>query len=730
MADSSSGIKINLSQHINKFAADCLEISITKKINFIFGKNGTGKTTIADELVSQFSGKYTVHVFKDFDGVAVNERLDAVALGTENAEIQKQIDAKDGEIAIIAKEVETPEEDTENLFTKAASAKKSLGEQQKKIEDFFIKSAQQIKNQSNPNIASTSYDKNGFKNEISKAKTLTDEEVAANKDTIKADKKPDIAPVTLPVIDLGAYLKSTNEVLEASVKQPATIPELNDNAQKQQFAKTGLDIHEHKQGEICAFCGNEISEDRWAALGNYFNSEVKSLELRIETGITKIQEELIKLDGVQDIDPHAYYGKYAKQIKQLNTNIKLRKTEYKACLEELKKALTEKKTSLFAKTNPIKLDIPENFSTVQKEYTELVDNNNSFSKDLTSEQNKSKDALRYHEIQKKLDKFKYTEENTTLLTLSGLNDDAQDNLKVKKEELAKKQQERIDLISKTKDEKKIAIKINELLKNMGVASFELDLVKDEEENQKGQYQIKGHDGNMRQITALSKGEKNIVAFLYFMFDLERADGDNKQKIVVLDDPMTSNDDTMQYLMMGEIQKFYQNIKDGNYFVLLTHNTHFYLNVRPDEKTKFKTKDNKGNKKEISRYEKYGHFRLMTDGKLTSILEIQRGRQDFKTNYELLWKELVFLYEADAPDLMLNPCRKICETYTHFMKKDVGLFYGESKNAKKLFDVNQHAIDDLEAEQNGKTKDEIRDILKGLFKQNGAEEHFNSYWKEN
>ena len=79
-------LKIDLSQHTDKYVTSSLELSISKKINFIFGKNGTGKTTIADEIVRQFANNYSVHVFKDFDGVALNERLDAVALGTENAE--------------------------------------------------------------------------------------------------------------------------------------------------------------------------------------------------------------------------------------------------------------------------------------------------------------------------------------------------------------------------------------------------------------------------------------------------------------------------------------------------------------------------------------------------------------------------------------------------------------------------------------------------------------------
>ncbi len=727
MANSSPKIKVNLSTHTDKYVTDCLELTIPKKVTFIFGKNGTGKTTIADEIAIQFADDYSVHVFKDFDGVAINERLDAVALGTENAEIQKQIDVVDGEITSITRDIEKPEDDTENIFTKAASAKKSHDDQQKKIQDFYIKSAQQIKNQSNPNIASTSYDKNDFKGEVTKAKTLTDNEVSANKDTIKADKKSDVVPVTLPVIDLGSYLKSTNEVLEASVKQPASIPELNDNPNKQQFAKTGLDIHEHRQGEVCAFCGNEISEDRWVALGNYFNSEVKTLENRIETGIARIKEELSKINAIKDIDEHSYYGKYAEQIKRLNTKIKLRRAEYKAYLETLEKALNEKTKNLFATTKPLNLDLPENFSATQKEYSTLTESHNVFSKNLADEQNKAKDALRFHEIQKKLDTFKYTDEDTALRTLANLNDIAQKDLQDKKDELTKKQQERTDLISKTKDEEKIAVKISGLLKNMGVSSFELKLVTDEDEDQKGQYQIKSHDGKIRPITALSKGEKNIIAFLYFMFDLERTDGNNKPKIIVLDDPMTSNDDTMQYVMIGEIQKFYRNLKDGNYFLLLTHNVHFYLNVRPNTAIKYKVGG-----EEISFYKKFGVYHLLSDGKHTVIKSIENGRNDFKTSYETLWKELAFLYAApDATsDLMLNPCRKICETYMNFTKKGLEAFYGDNTNAKKLFDVNQHSIDDMEAEQNGKTKEEIKDILCGLFKQNNAEDHFNNYWKEN
>lgn len=728
--DDSTKLKINLSTHTDKYASGSFELLISKKVNFIFGKNGTGKTTIADEIAEQFSDDYSVHVFKDFDGIAVNDRLDAVALGTENASIQRQIDVADNHIATISKDVEKPEDDTDNLYTKATAAKKKYDDENSTIDRFCTSSASQIKVMTNPNIASPNYDKNAFKSDISNAKLLTDKEVSAYKDTIKADKKPDVAQITLPVVNPESYLKSTNEVLDASVKQSSVIPELDGNPQKQQFAKIGIDTHEHKIGEICAFCGNAITEERWVALANHFNDEVKNLESRIRLGIESIQREIDKLDVIKDIDKHSYYGKYAEQIAQLNISIKLRKSEHKTYLGDLKKALEDKQNNLFTKTEPLTPDTPEDFTVVQKDYTDLIDNNNQFSKDLTDEQSKAKDALRYHEIQKKLDTFKYTEKTANLTTLSKLNDNAQDVLSKRKDELSAKQQERLDLISQTKDEKKIAIKINGLLKNIGVASFELELVNDEDEDQKGQYQIKGHDGNIRPITALSKGEKNIIAFLYFIFDLERTDGKNKPKIVVLDDPMTSNDDTMQYIMINEIQRYYRGIKDGSYFVLLTHNVHFYLNVRPNTGTRYKTKVD-GEEKEISFYDKYGVWHLFSDGKRSSVRLVEKGKYDFKTSYETLWKELSFLYNApDAtPDLMLSSCRKICETYMHFTKKGLDTFYGENTSAKKLFDVNQHSIDDLEAELNGKTKDEIKKILKGLFEQNGAGDHFNSYWRE-
>ena len=145
-----------------------------------------------------------------------------------------------------------------------------------------------LKNLSNPQIAKTSYDKTSFKDEIAKASLLSEDSIMAHRNTIKADKKADVPNILFPDIDLSFYLESTNEVLQSSVAQTQDIPELAGKTDKQNFARQGMIIHQHKIGEICAFCGNEISDERWQLLGNYFNDEVKNWKAALLAELRKL----------------------------------------------------------------------------------------------------------------------------------------------------------------------------------------------------------------------------------------------------------------------------------------------------------------------------------------------------------------------------------------------------------------------------------------------------------
>ncbi|MHB8131423.1 MAG: AAA family ATPase [Mobilitalea sp.] len=722
----SSGIKIDLSRHADKFCTNSQELLITKKVNFIFGKNGTGKTTITDEMFLQLSELYDVCVFKDFDGVVENERLNAISLGTENAKIQKLIDEIDIEISKIRNQITDLGNGNRNLFSNLNEAKRELDIKENELNRFLTNSAKKIKELSNPQIAKYSYNKSDFSDDILNAKNISNEDVSIYKSTIREIKKNVIESIDFTNLDLNGYLISTNEILRSSVNQKQYIFELNGNTDKQSFARQGMKIHEHRVGEICSFCGNEITEERWLLLGNYFNESVKNLEQRIENGISKIKANIEMVKNIEEIDDRKFYEKFKSEIEIVNLKINSSRKDYIIFLGKLENALVVKKNNLFIQSKELDLLLPVQFSEIKKDIDILIKTNNDLTSNLKSEQEIAKNCLRYHEVSLLLEEFKYSEKyknkNVSENNFDNLNKEYQ-NSKIEVQNL---QTKRKSLILQTKDEEIVAEKINKLLSSMGVLSFSLKLVNEDNVNHKGQYQILGYNGEIRTIINLSRGEKNIIAFLYFIFNLESIDINDKPKLIIFDDPMTSNDDTMQYLMIGEIQKYYHKIKDGNFIVILTHNCHFYLNVRPNTGSKYKY-----NGEEVSYYEKYGNFYLISDGKRSTIKNILKGKDDFKTSYETLWKELIFLYNSiDASaDLMLNPSRKICETYMNFTKKGIEAFYGDNTNAKKLFDVNQHSIDDFEADINGKTKEEIKVILKELFTRNSASDHFESYWKE-
>lgn len=197
--------------------------------------------------------------------------------------------------------------------------------------------------------------------------------------------------------------------------------------------------------------------------------------------------------------------------------------------------------------------------------------------------------------------------------------------------------------------------------------------------------------------------------------------------------MNSNDDTMQYLIITELQKLYQGKNRekfnpvSDYFICLTHNAHFYLNVQPQGYFKEKKKDPNDETKliEVSKYDKNNFF-WITNGKFHRIMS---EKEDLTTHYEILWMELKSLYESDLLNSMLNSMRRIIETYTKFNKINPQKFYKDKEEQQKLFNVNSHSIDDLSAELVGKTKEETLNLFLQLFIDNDAEAHFNSYWKK-
>ena len=718
-------MKIDLS-NVTLFDRDILDIN--KPVNFIFGKNGTGKSTLS-RLIKEQNPDKDVRIFHGVESVATDGELNSVILGQENILAQKNIEKLNKEIENLQSEKQVKEEEKKDLQEQINNKVNDKNKIERLINNFLAVKASEIKNNS-LHVATPNYNILLIKEELKYAFKLSEDEKQKCKENIKIDKKiaKDIPIVN---IDFKSLLDETNKLLNSAIEEEKDIIRLSSNP-KINYAKTGFELHE--KGDICSFCGNNIADETFDELEKFFSaSKIKDFENSINDLIKKIDSSIEIINNIV-FDRNQFYNHYQTEIEDLKKQIDILIEEQYSFQNELKSNLEAKLTQLFAKSKTIELKIPDDISEILKNYSKLVKKNNC--EDFNSIKNFSKDLLRFDLIAMALSEFEhknneaYTEKSKSILTIDGEIADLEIKKKAKEIEeltietnIVDKKAEIQNEIDKTKSEHILAKNINKKLEMY--VNFELEHVEVKEDSRNGYYRIKNKEASeteYRDITTLSDGEKNIIGFLYFIEKLGEVQKKLSDKIIVFDDPMDSNDDLMQYIIITEIQDLMKPIdkkRVSDILVIMTHNSHFYINVKYNRLYKDGL-DRNGAEKIGDNF-----IRLQKEGGVTRIKILDSEGQDFSTNYELLWKELRFLFDNDKPNLMLNSIRRIIETYTKFNKSDN--FYGKNKEAQKLFNVNSHSIDDLEAELNSKTKDQIIDLMRACFNFNNAKNHFKTHW---
>lgn len=683
-----------------------------KQKNFIYGKNGTGKSTITQTISDLFHATHDVRIFQGFDSVAENSVLNAISLGKENASIQPQIDQVSLQISELEKDLIANDSRPDNLYARYQAKKKEYKEQEKSINDNFRSSASKLKRE-HTDLTGVYYDIRNFKKDIEciensvSSVLLSDTETEQlqqlmNQEEIKIETKQ-----SFPNVDVSGFLEATNEIITIELAK-SIILEFS-TIEEQNWVRQGLNYHE--KGDVCAFCNNPISEQRLDQLNHYFSDNVKKFETRLSGAIEHLKSKKYEISKINVIEPSQFYPIYREQISVLNTSILKLIQKYTQFLDFLIKTLEKRKSNLFTTMSEISYKIPDSFESIKEQYGKIYVENKKYGQDLTIKKEEAKNKLRLNLVNIELSGMNYSQEISDLKDLGIEKKRLADELKNNQNNLLALRTQKYDLISQTIDESIAAERINKALRSLGNHSFQLVLVSGE---QKGQYTIKNIDGSTRDVDTLSTGEKNIVSFLWFLADLDNPSKKTENpQIIIFDDPMNSNDDTTQYLIISYLQDLINNLSENQQLFILTHNIHFYLNVRYDwwrkaPKTKLTL-----------------HLKKI-DGK-SKILPIETQDKDLKTSYDALWTELRWLYQQDKPDFMLNPIRRIFETFSKFNNISPSVLFKNDAEAKKLFDVNSHSIDDLEADLNGKTKEDIIAKVRELFSNNNAQAHFEKYW---
>lgn len=703
------------------------KILLDKKLNFIYGKNGSGKSSLTKLLLDEYnSDNIKVVAFQGFESIiGENDILNAIILGENNKKIEAQISEKNNMKMELKKQIGDLEEtiDTnvkESKGFQKQSIDKSIRELNRNKEQFFTDVAREITNLYDKKLVENprSYNKSSVITESSQAKVIPETEVGNLVDIIYAQESNRIDLISPDnFISPHDYIKDINELLGLCVEEKSAI--VVESNKEREYLKKGLDLH--KPGDKCKFCGNTVSEVRYTAIKNYFDAdEVKAISSRLDCLKEQVKNYITKLRLI-DLDFNNVDVSFKDKIQK---NILLLKGEVSKALDGFRaiQDALEKKNP-FQVVEPIYIDKVIVFDTLINKINIDIEGFNSLQENLQEEQNEAKRKLRLHHIAINLSDNEYLQITAKLTAATheskvlenDINNIKSNIIKIE-DDVFNIENEISKLISKTQSTERLVININEKLKDITNFSLVLQCNDDIE-----YYEVMNRNGDIRPIDQLSTGEKNLIAFLYFIESLETEENRQQSKIIVFDDPMNSNDDTVQYFILEELNKImkkYNREGSSDIFVLLTHNLFFYQGLIHDIIN--------SRNLEVNPYEKSNFYKLVKIEDIVDIYQINSKSDDFLNTYDGLWYELALLYSIDKPRMMLNPIRRIVETFIIFNGADD--FYKNSRDSKRLFNVNSHGTIEFDVDIVGMSKDDLIDRMKRLFIDNNYETHFNKHWK--
>jgi wobble nucleotide-excising tRNase len=201
--------------------------------------------------------------------------------------------------------------------------------------------------------------------------------------------------------------------------------------------------------------------------------------------------------------------------------------------------------------------------------------------------------------------------------------------------------------------------INKLLRDSGFQGFELRV--HEGSGQSAYRVIRTNTGKVAKD--LSEGERNFIAFLYFYYLVRGSHSDNdlgKDKVVVIDDPVSSMDATVLHIVSMLVRKItdaclnQQSIKGVKQVFVLTHNVHFHT---------------KSANYLVNRYDVASYYLLKKAGNVSTVTRCVRPDErnigeyenynPVPSEYAMLWKDYK---SVESPKSLLSLIWQILDYY--------------------------------------------------------------------
>ena len=632
-----------------------------KPVNYIFGANGTGKTTIS-RVIEQADGHQHCQLnwlnnsplqvmvynqdFVERNFNQTNTVRGVFTLGDNQVEaeneiirLQPDIDKLVGEIDGLKKHLNGEDGESgkrKELIDLEPVLRESCWKQKQLYDQWFQVAFAGVRNNAERFKAKIIEEKAS-----NTAVLFSLDELKAKAATVFSNSISRIAALTvLSASNLIAI--ETHALLQKPIigNQDVDIAALINSLGNSDWVKQGLHYHQ-QDPSICPFCQQSTTDELSANLESFFSDaydrDVQSLNqllagyrTGIESLVAIVQNNLELNNTFLNADLYIAEANLLNERLKVNVSLieaKIAEPSRKVVLEPISEIMT-KLQNLVTEANEATTSHNLTVTNIASEKQALV---SQVWKYVLNEL--SGELAQYEQSKIRLDR-----------TIAGM-----------ETSLATKQQQLLTLESQVQALEKQTTSIhptkdaiNNLLQTFGFSSFFIDVV-----DERGHYKIcrlNGDDASR----SLSEGEKTFITFLYFYSLIKGAQsssGTTTNRVVVFDDPISSLDSDILYIVSSLMKAVIEDVRSQTgpikQVLVLTHNVYFHKEV---------TYSPNRNKNGLLRDESFWLVKKQAQGSI-----VQRCPENpIRSAYELLWEDVKT--ENVSSVSLQNTLRRIIENY--------------------------------------------------------------------
>lgn len=567
-------------------------------VNFFFGNNGAGKSTIAKAIKGGVGLSYAPgRTAADYWPLVYNQEfIDENFRSYRNMRGVFTLNAKNAEVQAQIEEVTAERTRIKKLSGAAAERQKILLDNKANLHREFLQECWKRGKEFRDEFPGT-MDKKGksdpFVREILKhapADMSLDElrriYDSAFSETAKHYQRfttiPD--PTVMDTIE-GSEILSKPIVNSADTELAGFLRDIGAT----EWMRQGHDLFAHEAGGRCPYCGENLPVD-------FEQTFIDSFDNRYQDNLRLLSEFMARYKKAANdmfVPLQAIPAELYPQIdlKPYTDKMAVLKAAIQANIESIKSKIDNPAlTVMITSVQPILDELADIIS----EFNAMIDANNAIVAAGPAKRTECTDAV-FGVLAFKL--------KDVIAAYRRNDSDIQDQLDALEKEiqgytdsLAEIEKQLKTLRGSTVETDTAKDSINQMLRDSGMRGFSLQPKRGVD----NVYEVRRPDGTI--ADNLSEGEKNFIAFLYFyhlVHGSNSADGDTREKIVVIDDPVSSMDSGSLFIVSTLVRQMIEICRNnadnrnpvakGNFIkqiFILTHNAYFHREVSYSYITKY------------------------------------------------------------------------------------------------------------------------------------------------